>query len=116
MGFERNIRRLAVAIALLGASCAAAAQPERLIVTQLPDPDPDYVPPPPESKGNARQNGDADENATIDHAMEDFGRAIGQAGLVIRQKAEARCREGIPADLSAEQRFAYEASCRYQRY
>jgi hypothetical protein len=48
--------------------------------------------------------------------MEGFGRAVGQAALVIRQKTEARCREGMPADVTPEQRFAWEASCRYQRY
>jgi hypothetical protein len=115
MGCERKIEWLVVSAALLcGASASVAAPGEPLVVTQLPDPDPNYVPPP-EPKSSGRKD-HADEDSTIDQAMEDFGRAIGQAGMVIRQKAEAKCREGIPADVSPEQRFSYEASCRYQRY
>ena len=116
MGHGRKIMFLALGATLTGASAAAAPRSEPLIVTQLPDPDPNYVPPPREPKGNALKNDDADQDQSIDQAMEVFGRAIGQAGLVTRQKAEARCREGIPADVPAEQRYAWEASCRYQRY
>ena len=116
MGSRRNTLFVAMGAALLcSASASVAGAGEPLVVTQLPDPDPNYVPPPPEPKSAARKK-EADEDATVDQAMEDFGRAIGQAGAVIRQKAEAACREKIPADLPADQRFAYEASCRYHRY
>lgn len=116
MGSRQNILCVAVGVALLSsASTSIAAPGEPLVVTQLPDPDPNYVPAP-ETKGKVVRSSDTDEDATIDQAMEDFGRAIGQAGIVIRQKAEAKCREGIPATVTPEQRFAYEASCRYQRY
>jgi len=113
MGFARNILGVAAALTLPVGASAVAAPPEPLVVTQLPDPDPNYVPPP-ELKGEARSQQEADES--IDQAMEGFGRAVGQAALVIRQKTAARCREGMPADVTPEQRFAWEASCRYQRY
>ena len=116
MGFMRDTLGAAFAVALLGGSSAAAnAAPEPLLVTRLQDPDPNYIPPP-EPKDGARSADDADQDASIDQAMEDLGRAIGQAGMVIRQKVQAKCREGIPADVPAEQRYAWEARCSYQRY
>ena len=116
MGLLRNILCTIIGAALLfSASAFAAAPSEPLVVTQLPDPDPNYVPPP-EPKGSVRKSDAKDEDTTIDQAMEDFGRAIGQAGMVIREKTEAACRAGIPANIAPEQRFAWEARCRYQRY
>jgi hypothetical protein len=115
MGCVRNILNLGLAAGLLVAGFGASASPEPLVVTRLPDPDPNYVPPPLEPAGTVRRD-DADQNASIDRAMEDFGRAVGQAGLVIRQKLESKCRESIPADVPAEQRYAWEARCSYQRY
>lgn len=106
----------AFAVVLLGGSPGAArAAPEPLVVTHLHDPDPNYIPPPEPKRGIRTADG-ADESASIDQAMEDFGRAIGQAGMVIRQKVEAKCREGVPGDLPAEQRYAWEARCSYRRY
>ena len=116
MGFGRNIICLVLGATLAAAPAAGAPRPEPLIVTQLPDPDPNYIPPARAPKGDALKSDDADEDPSIEQAMQDFGRAIGQAGIVMRQKAEARCREGVPADVSAEQRYAWEATCRYQRY
>lgn len=114
MGFMRDMVGVALAGTLLGGAPAAAA-PEPLVVTRLQDPDPNYVPLP-EPKDGARRADDADENASIDQAIQDFGRAIGQAGMIIRQKVEAKCREGIPGDVPTEQRYAWEARCSYQRY
>jgi hypothetical protein len=115
MGHAREFIGVAFGLALLaGAAGASAAPPEPLLVTRLPDPDPNYVPPLEPKLGGRRD--DADQNPTIEEAMQDFGRAVGQAGLAIREKVEARCREKIPADLSAEQRFAWEARCSYRRY
>lgn len=117
MGYVRQIVCVAIAVALLsGASAANAAPREPLVVTHLPDPDPDYVLPPPEPKRPAGRRDNANQDTSIDTAMQTFGRAIGQAGLVIRQKAEAKCRERIPADVPVEQRYAWEASCSYRRY
>ena len=117
MRFGRSIFHLAVCLALpLGASAAIAAPGEPLVVTQLPDPDPNYVPPPSELKADSGKSAKADDNETIDQAMQDFGRGIGQAALVMRQKMEAQCREAIPATATPEQHFTYEANCRYHRY
>ena len=117
MGFRRDILGVAFVVTVLaGASGLNAAAPEPLVVKHLPDPDPNYVPPPAEVSGAARPAEDADQDASIDQAMETFGRAVGQAGLVIRQRVEAKCRESIPADVPAEQRYAWEARCSYQRY
>lgn len=117
MGCACGLVNLGLAVALMaGGSGVGAAPPEPLVVTRLPDPDPNYVPPPPESAGAVRRTDDADQNASIDRAMEDFGRAVGQAGLAIRQNLESRCRESIPADVPAEQRYTWQARCSYQRY
>jgi hypothetical protein len=117
MRFDRNIVRAAMALMLLlGGSVACAAPPEPLIVTRLPDPDPNYIAPPPDPQGSDRRTDDADDSQSIDQAMQTFGRAMGQATLLVREKAAARCQDRIPADASAEQRYAWEASCRYQRY
>jgi hypothetical protein len=116
MGIERLIATAVLGLALLpGAAAAAAAPPEPLIVTRLADPDPNYVPPRGESAERSTMSAE-DLEPTFDEAMQDFGRAIGQAALLQRQATEARCRSGAPAGGSASDRFAWEASCRYSRH
>ncbi|MFL6726457.1 MAG: hypothetical protein ACJ8FS_08080 [Sphingomicrobium sp.] len=116
MGFERNIGRAGLVLALLlGAVPVAAAPPEPLIVTQLPDPDPGYVARPEPKLQVTQSRGDPDENS-IDTAMQTFGRAIGQAALLEEQAIEVRCRSAEPSGGSAVARFAWEANCRYQRH
>ena len=117
MGFERNVALVCAGVAsLIGAAPAVCAPKEPLIVTQLRDPDPYFVPQPADGKEvSAKAPYANDENARIDEAMADFGRAIGQAAMVEQQQIEARCRSGLPETATSEQRFAWAASCRYTR-
>jgi hypothetical protein len=115
MGFERKISCLCLIIASLGANPAVAAPAtEPLIVTRLADPDPNYVPPPAER--HAARMGRQDESPTLDSAMQDFGRAIGQAAILQQQAIEARCNSGAPVPSGGAARWAWEANCRYQRH
>lgn len=115
MGFEGIIAGLLLGAAVPDAAPAASGLREPLIITPLPDPDPNFAPP----RASASMKtglGEATESPTLDQAMQDFGRAIGQAALIEQQAIEARCRSGAPAGASAADRFAWAANCHYQRY
>jgi hypothetical protein len=118
MGIERKLAAGTLGVGLLlGAAPIVAAPTEPLIVTQLPDPDPNYVDPSSELKRRATAPANsADEHPTLDQAMQDFGRAIGQAAVIEQQATQARCRSAIPAQASTEQRYAWEAACTYRRH
>jgi hypothetical protein len=117
MGFERKMGRAALGLVLLlDAASAAAAPPEPLIVTQLADPDPNYVPPHEPKLNTIRASDQLDQGSSLDQSMQEFGRAIGQAAMLQQQAIEARCRSGAPSGSSTADRFAWEASCRYQRH
>ena len=90
MRFGRSIFHLAVCLALpFGASAAIGTPGEPLVVTQLPDPDPNYVPPPSELKADSGKSAKADDNETIDQAMQDFGRGIVISALLILNMMDA---------------------------
>jgi hypothetical protein len=75
--------------------CAAQpllAAPEPLVVSQLPDPDPNYVPPPPERKAARRAQGNPDDSSTLDQVFENLGRVTGQLAKMGQQY-----RRGAPA-------------------
>lgn len=115
MGFARKFRNVTMCVALLfGGAAALAAPPEPLVVTRLADPDPNYVPSTSERASGKRLR-HREARPIFDAAMQDFGRAIGQAAMLEQQAIEQRCRSGAPADASATDRFAWEASCRYTR-
>jgi hypothetical protein len=116
MEFERKVGRAAFGLVLLlGAAGARSASHEPLVVTQLADPDPNYVPPRLPKLDETRASDDLDDKPTLDQAMQDFGRAIGQAALLQQRAIDARCRsEAAPADRA--DRLAWEANCRYQRH
>ena len=119
MGFMRKIGREALgALLVLGSGVAAAAPPEPLIVTQLADPDPDYVPSSNalKLKSSTISTDRSQENPTLDQAMEDFGRAVGEAARLQQQTIEAQCRSAGTPPTRAAERWAWEANCRYQRY
>ena len=96
---------------MLPGGVALAAPAEPLIVTQLADPDPNFVPEGPHSAWKRSR----EAMPRLDASMEAFGRAIGQAALVEQQAIEERCRNAAPAAASATDRFAWAASCRYTR-
>jgi hypothetical protein len=113
MGFGRTVAHSAFGtVLLLSAFSSSAAPDEPLIVTRLADPDPDYV-----ARGVATsQASEANAESKVEQAMESFGRAIGDAEILQQQRIEALCRAGEPTNAKPEQRFAYEASCRYSRH
>ena len=103
MGFERKIFCLCLTIASLGADPALAAPAsEPLIVTRLADPDPNYVAP--AGERHAARMSRQGEAPTLNSAMQDFGRAIGQASTV-SFAMRSKC--------SADEPYAY--SCRLAR-
>lgn len=119
MGIEREFARaaLGLAIALAAVHSNAAPQSEPLVVTQLADPDPNYIPLPAVSKPQSRKlEADDDQNPTLDEAMQDFGRAIGQAGMLEQQQVDARCKSINTSQVPMEQRYVWEANCRYRRH
>jgi hypothetical protein len=117
MAFRRKIIGQAVCAALsLCAVHAIAAPREPLVVTKMSDPDPGFVPAPADHAAADRWAARADEDAKLEQAMEDVGRLVGQAAMVQQQQVESRCKSGLSADASAEQRFAWAASCRYSRH
>lgn len=114
MGYLRAIGTIGAAAALVGAAQPAIAAPaEPLVVTKMSDPDPNFVPPPPERRGRVQIR--EDENPTLTEAMEQFGRAIGQAAMIQQQNMEARCRSMASGSMSDTERLAWAASCRYSR-
>jgi hypothetical protein len=116
MGFVRKILPAAAIVAVFAASMASAAEaPEPLIVTQLADPDPNYVPPP-ELRHGQRYAAPEDESPAIDAAMADFGRALGQAVLVQQLMIEQRCKSSEASAASGTDRLAWEAACKYTRH
>lgn len=116
MGFRRNIIGQAVCAALsLCAAPAIAAPGEPLVVTKMTDPDPGFVPPPADYSAADRAAAKADEDAKLEQAMQDVGRVVGQAVMIEHQQTESRCSTPAPTDATAEQRFAWAASCRYSR-
>lgn len=115
MEFERTILRAGLGLAtLLGGQPATAAPLEPLIVTQLSDPDPSFVPPALQPK-HGRRFAETDDSPTLDAAMQDFGRALGQAALLQQQAVEQRCRATDAASATGQDRLAWEAACRYVR-
>ena len=77
---------------------ALAGPPDPLIVTQMADPDPGFVPPKPEKHGPRVTHRNDDENPTIDQAFENLGRVTG--ALAQKMRAQYQPSE---ADLKAAQ-------------
>ena len=76
-------------IALVVAAPATAGPGEpALIVEKLADPDPGFVPPPPE-KHRAPARRRSHDNPTLDEAFENIGRIAGQAAQMAEQRANA---------------------------
>jgi hypothetical protein len=104
VGFERNIRQLAIALALVPGAGALSAEPrEPLVVTELPDPA--LVP-----LSSAEPRGDP-----LDEATRRFSAAMAQAIDSDRRSLEQACRSR-PADSAAVARYSWQASCLYRRH
>lgn len=86
------MRRVQTSIAVLAVAAATIHAPawatpgEPLVVTQLPDPDPDFVPPP-EPKRSAQTARSSNAKPTLAEAMEMVGRAAGDAARMAEQRA-----------------------------
>jgi hypothetical protein len=116
MGFVRKIWPGVAGVMLLAGSAPIMAEPpEPLAVIQLADPDPNYVPPPPETRHGRRHSDGDDRNETFDSAMQDFGRALGQAALMQQQVMQQRCKSSEAAAGNGQARMAWEAACKYTR-
>lgn len=122
MGYEKRIGLAAIGAMVLMAFPAIAAPREPLVVTSLPDPDPNFVPPPREHNLRKRNAAVVDDYPRLDAAMEEFGQALGQAAMAQQQALEERCRANESASqaadsepLSDEKRMAWEAACKYLR-
>ena len=116
MGFRRAFAGLALSAALAGgAASVRSSPPEPLVVTKLPDPDPDYTATSAAKRG-AMGGPDEQEDAPLDPSMQDFGRAIGQATQLQEQAIEARCKAGQPSGGNSLDRLTWAANCMYQRY
>lgn len=94
-----NLLSTGTAIVLLAATPVAAEPGGILVETQLSDPDPGFVPPRPEH--TAARKPHPKEDPTLDEAMENLGRAAGQAAQILQQRAvnqivEARSANGTP--------------------
>lgn len=114
MGVLRIITTLGIAAALPGAVQPALAAPdEGLVVTKMADPDPYFVPTKAGRPGRAAVH--SDDNPTLSEAMEQFGRAIGQAAMIQQQNMEAKCRSMANGSMSDAERLAWAASCSYSR-
>jgi hypothetical protein len=117
MGSRRKIIGQAVFAGLsLCAAHALAAPREPLVVTKMTDPDPGFFPPPADRSAADRSAAKADEDARLEQAMQDVGRVVGQAAMIEQQQIESRCRTGLAADATAEQRLAWAGSCGYSRH
>jgi hypothetical protein len=85
-------------LVLTATAPAFAAPAEPLVVSQLSDPDPNYVPPKPEPRKKGRRaNQQADDGSSLDQAMQNLGMVIGQAAQIERRREGA-----TPEQLEAE--------------
>lgn len=76
-------------VALVAANPALAGSAEPgLVVEKLSDPDPGFVPPPPE-KHPARAKCGSEAKSELDEAFENLGRVTGQAAQMYEQRARA---------------------------
>jgi hypothetical protein len=105
MGFERNMRRWALAIALaLGADGAGAAPPEPLLVTALPDAKLTLL---------SRQ-ADQSSEESLDQATERFRLAVAEALQLDQRAVEEACKSRA-ADAKSSAYFQWQARCLYRR-
>jgi hypothetical protein len=82
-----GIAMLVALPAMTGAYPAWATPGEPLVVTQLSDPDPDFVPPP-EPKRTPHRNAKPSADPSLEEAMEIVGQATGNAARMAKERSD----------------------------
>ena len=114
MGLKRKFGRAAFGLVLLlGTASARSERPDSPLIAPPSDSGPNFLAPR-ESELNAMWTPDGQIPAE-DQAIEDFGRAIGEAMQHQHQLIEANCRSTRVIPTDGPGRLAWEANCRYQR-
>jgi hypothetical protein len=104
MGFERNIKLVATALALLPSPGALSAEPrEPLVVTQLPDPA--LVP----LSGTEQPD-------LLAEATRRFRAAIAQAMEADQRSVDEACKSRSTGRAAVAARYDWQASCLYHRH
>jgi len=117
MGFERKTGRILVGLTLLVAGTGAiGASPEPSMVLRLPDHAANFVPLPEPDLARDTASDQLYDNPSQEAALQEFGRAIGQAVQAQQQVIETRCRSQQAATASAASRWAWQANCSYHRH
>jgi len=89
MTSKQKLAVLAASVMLCASHAAVAAPAEPLVVTPLSDPDPNYVPPPPEPKSARPARRSTEESTSLSAAFENLGRVTGQLAKMRQQQAGA---------------------------
>jgi hypothetical protein len=105
VGFERNIRRSVLAVALILAAGGADAAPAgpRLVAAR------------PDNLVLLSAQADQPDEQPLDQASEQFRLAIVDALQSDQRAVEEACRSRPAADANSSARFAWEARCLYRR-
>jgi hypothetical protein len=103
MGFERKIAQAALC-ALLSIGTDAVAAPEPLIITRLP-----------EQELVMTRSGAAEQDPSIDDAIQKLGQALGQALQVEQQAIQAACKSGEPPKPGTAAVYDWRSRCSYVR-
>ena len=113
MGFERRLIRGLLSAALLAGAAPVGAK-EPLIITQMPDAEPGFV-----RTGEAKlvvtRSVPSDPTASIDNAVDSFGRAIGQAISAEQQAIQAACKSAEVPKPGTPAAYQWRARCSYVR-
>ena len=111
----RTLGLSAAVVALFAANPALAGPGDAgMVVEKLADPDPGFVPPPPE-KRPARAPRRSAEKSALDEAFENLGRVTGQVAEMAEQRARAdrqRMMELAEQRASADRQKLIQMACK----
>jgi hypothetical protein len=115
MGFERTILSAMISAALLSsASAHAAGAKEPLIITKASNADAIVL----ASNDGAKMSlarAETSEAGSIDQAINDFARAVGDAIRAEQEATEAACKASNPPKANTAAAFHWRARCSYVR-